>query len=186
MAEFFEQGAPSPLDDGVSAVTRAVLTASRLLVAITARSLASVEDSVTLPQLRLMVVLATRGDAKLVALADRLGVNPSTVMRMADRLTAAGLLSRKPNPEDRRENLLSLTAAGQRTVDEVTARRRDEVAAIVGRMAPEQRSALVAALTAFSEAGQEISVPEESHGLYPLGWGELPSRPAARSARSPS
>ncbi|GHK04974.1 hypothetical protein SY2F82_67710 [Streptomyces sp. Y2F8-2] len=42
--------------DDVDAVTRAVMTASRLLMGIAARSLAQVEEPVTLPQFRMLVV----------------------------------------------------------------------------------------------------------------------------------
>jgi DNA-binding MarR family transcriptional regulator len=163
---------PQGMDD-VDAVTRAVLTASRLLVAVSARSLAAVEDRVTLPQFRLLVVLSTRGSAKLVVLADRLGVNPSTAMRMIDRLIAAGLTDRQINPDNRRETVLQLTPEGRRLVEDVTARRRQEIASIVERLAPEQRSALISALTAFTEAGGEPAVPARDGGLYPLGWSDV-------------
>ncbi|MGW4939694.1 MarR family transcriptional regulator, partial [Streptomyces sp. NPDC004166] len=72
--------------DDVDAVTRAVLTASRLLVSVSARSLAEVEERITLPQFRMLVVLALQGATKLVALADLLQVAPSAAMRMVDRL----------------------------------------------------------------------------------------------------
>ncbi|MCG7860319.1 MarR family transcriptional regulator, partial [Flavihumibacter sediminis] len=81
--------------DGVDEVTSAMLTASRLLVAISARSLAAVEDAVTPAQFRLLVVLASQGPAKLVTLAGLLEVNPSTALRMVDRLAAAGLVDRR-------------------------------------------------------------------------------------------
>lgn len=162
------EGSADTARDDVAAVTRAVLTASRLLVAVSARSLAAVEESVTLPQFRMLIVLATGGDAKLVVLAERLGVNPSTAMRMADRLVTAGLVSRAPNPSDRRESLLRLTGAGRQTVEEVTSQRRAEIAEIVSRLSPEQRSGLVEALSAFSEAGGEPEAPETD--LHPLGW----------------
>jgi DNA-binding MarR family transcriptional regulator len=101
-----------PPGDDVDAVTSAVLTASRLLVAISARSLATVEEHVTLPQFRMLVVLATHGEMKLVTLAGRLAVNPSTAMRMADRLTTASLIDRQVNPANRREIALRLTESG--------------------------------------------------------------------------
>jgi DNA-binding MarR family transcriptional regulator len=142
----------SPGDD-LDAVTSAVLTASRLFVAISARSLAAVDDQVTLPQFRMLVVLAVHGEMKLAALAGHLAVNPSTAMRMVDRLVVAGLLDRRINPADRRENVLRLTAAGRGIVDDVTARRRTEIAAIVTRMPPDQRAGLIVALRAFTEAG---------------------------------
>lgn len=122
--------------DDVDAVTRAVLTASRLLVAVSARSLAAVEEGVTLPQFRMLVVLSTRGATKLVVLADLLQVAPSTAMRMVDRLIAAGLADRQVNPDNRRETMLQLTDEGRRTVEDVTARRRAEIAAIVERLGP--------------------------------------------------
>ncbi|MET8402926.1 MarR family transcriptional regulator [Streptomyces sp900116325] len=157
--------------DDVDAVTRAVLTASRLLVAVSARSLAEVEERVTLPQFRMLVVLSTRGATKLVALADLLQVAPSTAMRMVDRLIAAGLADRQTNPENRRETLLQLTEEGRRTVESVTARRRVEITTIVERLAPQQRAALIDALAAFNEAGGEPLVPTaDDPEPHPLGW----------------
>jgi DNA-binding MarR family transcriptional regulator len=144
-----------PTGDDVDAVTSAVLTASRLFVAISARALAAVDEQVTLPQFRMLVVLSAHGETKLAALARHLGVNPSTAMRMVDRLVAAGLLDRQVNPADRRENVLRLTAPGHRVVDEVTAHRRAEIAAIVTRMPADQRAGLVVALRAFADAGGE-------------------------------
>ncbi|KOV57484.1 MarR family transcriptional regulator [Streptomyces sp. NRRL WC-3618] len=159
--------------DDVDAVTRAVLTASRLLVAVSARSLAEVEERVTLPQFRMLVVLSTRGDTKLVTLADLLQVAPSTAMRMVDRLIAAGLAERRLNPANRRETQLGLTEEGRRTVEDVMARRRAEVAGIVARLAPARRAALVDALTAFSEAGGEPPAPTaDETGPNPLGWAD--------------
>ncbi|QIP86454.1 MarR family transcriptional regulator [Streptomyces sp. Tu 2975] len=163
--------------DDVDAVTRAVLTASRLLVALSARSLATVEDRVTLPQFRLLVVLSLEGPAKLVVLADRLGVNPSTAMRMVDRLIAAGLADRQVNPDNRRETVLRLTTEGRRIVEDVTAQRRMEIAAIVERLDPSQRAALIGALAAFTDAGGEPAVPEGDGELYPLGWSDMGPRP---------
>lgn len=159
--------------DDVDAVTRAVLIASRLLVAVSARSLAAVEDRVTLPQFRMLVVLSMRGATKLVVLADLLQVTPSTAMRTVDRLIAAGLADRQVNPDNRRETLLRLTDEGRRTVVDVTARRRTETAAIVERLAPAQRAALVEALTAFNEAGGEPPVPvSDALEAHPLGWSD--------------
>jgi DNA-binding MarR family transcriptional regulator len=125
---------------------------------------------VTLPQFRLLVVLSTHGPAKLVMLADRLGVNPSTATRMIDRLIAAGLADRQVNPDNRSETILRLTGEGHRLVDDVTARRHQEIASIVERIVPEQRSALIDALTAFTEAGGEPAAAARDGGLHPLGW----------------
>ncbi|WP_151478536.1 MarR family winged helix-turn-helix transcriptional regulator [Streptomyces albicerus] len=166
-----ERETPAGAMDDVDVVTRAVLTASRLLVAVSARSLAEVEERVTLPQFRMLVVLSTRGATKLVALADLLQVAPSTAMRMVDRLITAGLADRHLNPDNRRETLLQLTEEGRRTVEDVTARRRSEIAAIVERLTPVQRLALMEALAAFNEAGREPPAPAfDDAEPHPLGW----------------
>ncbi|MFF0517449.1 MarR family winged helix-turn-helix transcriptional regulator [Actinomadura nitritigenes] len=153
-------------DGGADEVTSALLTASRLLVAISARSLAAVEDAVTPPQFRLLVVLSAQGPAKLVTLAGLLEVNPSTALRMVDRLAAAGLVDRRASPASGREVRIQLTAAGRAIVGDVTARRRADIAAVVSRMPTEQRRALVAALRAFNDAGGEPPV----RNLARLGW----------------
>jgi DNA-binding MarR family transcriptional regulator len=155
--------------DDVDAVTQAVLTASRLLMAVSARSLAEVEERVTLPQFRMLVVLSLRGATKLVALAELLEVAPSTAMRMVDRLIAAGLAHRQTNPGNRRETLLELTDEGRRTVADVTSRRRTEIASIVERLGPTQRLALIEALNAFNTAGGEPAAPDEDAVAHPPG-----------------
>jgi DNA-binding MarR family transcriptional regulator len=139
----------SPTRQDVEAVTAAVLTASRLLAEISARSLAA---RVTPPQFRMLTALSGSEETKLVTLAEALKVNPSTAMRMVDRLVSAHLIARRVNPASRREILLRLTPEGARVVEEVTARRREEIAAIVATMTPEARTDQVTALRAFTEA----------------------------------
>ncbi|MEV0614408.1 MarR family transcriptional regulator [Nonomuraea sp. NPDC050404] len=155
--------------EDLAAVITAVLTGSRLLVAVAARSLAAVEDKITVPQFRMLVVLAGHGETKLVTMAELLGVQASTAMRMADRLTGAGLIVREANPHNRRENLMRLTIEGRRIVEQVMARRRQEIGAIVARMSVAERRALISAMNAFTEAGGEPPV----NVRHPLGWPEV-------------
>jgi DNA-binding MarR family transcriptional regulator len=150
----------------IDEMTSAMLTASRLLVAISARSLAAVEDTVTLPQFRLLVLLSSQGPSKLVTLATLLGVNPSTAMRMVDRLAAAELISKQASPQSGREIQIELTPAGRTLVDDVTDSRRTEIADVITKMPAHQRHALIDALRAFTDAGGEPPVATP----IPLGW----------------
>lgn len=84
-------------DESPDAITIALLTASRLLVAISARSIASVEETITIPQFRTLVILSNRGPVNLATLAGALGVQPSAAGRMVDRLVGAGLIDRLPH-----------------------------------------------------------------------------------------
>jgi DNA-binding MarR family transcriptional regulator len=152
----------------VEALTFAVLTASRVLVGISVQSLAATDEQVTLAQFRMLVLLAAQGESNLVTLADHLSVNPSTALRMVERLAEGDLVRRRVNPASRREVLLRLTPAGQKIVDDVTARRRDKIAAIITRMSPRNRGGLVRALRAFAEAAGESAGGERD--LSRLGW----------------
>ena len=148
-------------------VVTAILTASRVLVGVSARSLADVEDTVTLTQFRTLVVLNSHGMINLNRLADLLGVNSSTAMRMIDRLLAAELVTREDNPANRREVLLDLTDQGRELVQQVSDTRRAEIARIVKAMPASERSELVKALRAFADAAGE---PEAAETLARLGW----------------
>jgi DNA-binding MarR family transcriptional regulator len=137
------------------AQVEAVLWASRALVGIAAASVAEVEDIVTVPHLRILVMVDTRGPLNLAAVAAGLGVNPSNASRAVDRLIKAGLLDRRDSPEDRRNLTLSLTEAGQDLVQRVSAHRREAISAVLERMTPEDRDGLAAALRRFAAAAGE-------------------------------
>jgi DNA-binding MarR family transcriptional regulator len=61
---------------------------------VTARSFAAIEDRVTLPQLRVMVMIASRGPLNLGSIAESFDVHPSSISRAYERLVTAGLLDR--------------------------------------------------------------------------------------------
>lgn len=144
-------------------VTDAVLLASRALVGVAARSLAEVEDQVTLPQFRALVVLAGR-DRNLSELADALDVHPSSATRLCTRLEAKGLITRGPATQSRRELLVQLTDEGRSVVDSVTRRRRREISRIVARIPTRDRRVLVHALRVFAGAAGETPEPSWSFG----------------------
>jgi DNA-binding MarR family transcriptional regulator len=143
-------------------VVDAVVRASRALVGITVRALASVSDEVTLPQLRTLVVVSLQGPQTVSALAERLDVHASTMTRMCSRLVTRGLVVRTPSAIDRREVVIELTAQGQGLVDVVLDKRRRDIDAVVRRMTPEDRDRVVSALQLFSEAAGEAVEPDDS------------------------
>jgi DNA-binding MarR family transcriptional regulator len=156
-------GGAQDVDDVVSAV----LTASRVLVAVSAESLAAVQETVTVTQFRTLVVLQTHGVINQKWLAEQLSIAPSTAVRMVDKLEAAGLLTRQDNPADRREVQLRLTRQGARLVNEVTERRRRAIKRIVTRLPADSRTELVTVLAEFSEAAGE---PRAPGGVTAYGW----------------
>jgi DNA-binding MarR family transcriptional regulator len=150
-----EPAAAEPAAADLAAVD-AVLTASRTLIAVATRSLGAAAEDTTIAQYRALVVLASRGPQRLVDLSAALGVMPSTAGRMCDRLLRKGFIRRHRARTDRRAVQVSITAAGRQVVDIATARRRDLIAEILGKLPVPQQEAIAAALRAFAEAAGEI------------------------------
>src|SRR5580765_7352298 len=144
---------PAPPAD-LDAVTDAVLLSSRVLVAVASRSIAAVDDAVTLPQFRALVVLDAR-DRNVGELAHELRIQPSTATRLCDRLVRKSLARRTVDDANRREVTVSLSRSGRALVREVTARRRREIESIMTKVPAAQRLMIVQALTAFCEAAGE-------------------------------
>ena len=141
--------------DSLDAITDALVTTSRLLVAISTHSIALLDENITIPQFRTLVILSNQGSINLATLASELGVRPSAAGRMVDRLVGTGLIDRQPHPTSRRELVATLTARGREIVQQVTTHRRAEISQIVERMPQSERGGLVGALTAFTDAGGE-------------------------------
>lgn len=153
--------------EDIDDVADAVLTASRALMGVAVRSIAIVEDDLTLVQYRALVLLATRREQKPSDLAEALGVRPSTGTRLCDRLVAKGFVHRAPSRESRRQITLTVTPAGRALVRAVTARRRKEIIRIVERLPDDERKRLRVALGAFADAAGEIELPDDA---WKLGW----------------
>lgn len=138
-----------------SAQVDAVMRASRALVGIAAASVAEVDDLVTLPQLRVLMMIATRGPLSLGAVASGLDVGAPNASRICDRLLKAGFLDRRDDPNDRRSVALTLTAEGQSIVDRVNRHRRTAVRRALRSLPVRDRERLAAALDAFAEVAGE-------------------------------
>lgn len=143
--------------EGFEGLADAVLAASRVLVAVAARSLADHEGGLSIQQFRSLVVLSSRRSMRPVDLASALGVDSSTVTRLCDRLVRKGVISRQRDETDRREVHLALTGAGRELVDTVTERRYKEILRILQAVPSSERTGLLRAFSAFSAAAGEAS-----------------------------
>ena len=132
----------------------ALLGASRALVAVSARSIATAPD-VTLPQFRMLVVLS-QGSCNLSSLAHSLDVAPSTALRMVDRLVDAGHVRRTIRADNRRETNLALTTSGSAVVDAVSERRRRDLRTVVEQVPADQRDELTRAMAIFASAADVL------------------------------
>ncbi len=143
-----------------------MMRAAAALVGLTARSVTQVEDEVSLAQLRVLVLVASRGPLNLGSLARAMGVHPSNASRACDRLVASGLLTRSESAEDRRHLVLELTDEGRKLIVTVTEVRRTDLIRLLERLPTKQRPAVVAAMQAFADAAGESS----TENAWRLGW----------------
>jgi len=118
--------------------------ATRDLVGLALRSVEALE--VSLPQFRLLLVLHELGRSSSTQCAQALGVQGSSVTRLADRLHSSGHLVRGADPHNRSVVTLELTPSGRRVVQQVRTRRRRELRRVLDRLDPARRAACAAAL----------------------------------------
>lgn len=143
----------------------AVMRASRVLVGVVAHSVAEVEDLVSLPQFRVLVIIASKAPVNLGQVADGLGVHPSNATRTVDKLVTAGFVERADDPADRRYLVLNLTSAGHDVVERVMAYRRSSIAAVMTDMPQSRRRALASALASFAKAADQQLDDDEAYLL---------------------
>jgi DNA-binding MarR family transcriptional regulator len=72
-------------------------------------------------ELAVLVMLAGREPESQQQAAQRLGVDRTTMVALLDTLEGKGLVSRHPQPEDRRRNVVELTETGQLLLEKAAA-----------------------------------------------------------------
>jgi DNA-binding MarR family transcriptional regulator len=145
----------------------ALQAATRMLAGVALRSLDALGSAVTLPQFRLLAVLGDLGPVPTGQAARTLGLDPSTVTRLADRMVAAGHVARGRAPQHRGVVTLELTESGRALVAAADRWRREELARIMARLAPPQQAAVTAALGLLvAAAGDDYGIT--AHRPVPL------------------
>lgn len=98
-----------------------------------------------LPDAELRCLLLFGQERYLTAkgIAYRMNVVKSRVSKIVEGLIRKRLITRIKDPEDSRVDLLSLTAAGQRKLEEINAFLREVHQRVLDQMAPDQRQTLL-------------------------------------------
>ena len=135
-----------------AAMVETLQAATRVLAGVALRRLDVLGGEVSLPQFRVLAVLADLGRARSGRVARALGLEASTVTRLADRLVNSGHVTRGRDPRHRGVVTLALTPSGEDLVARVLQWRRDELSRILGHLAPVDREAATRALGLLVEA----------------------------------
>jgi DNA-binding MarR family transcriptional regulator len=159
-------GADRLVGGPVSADVDAVLAACRVLVALSARSIAAVNDAADIAQVRVLVIVASTEPVSLSVVAEAARLHASTASRLCDRMVSEGLLDRRDDPTNRRALNLRLTAKGRRVVPSMMRRRRHAISPMLEAMPAARRQELIESLREFAQAGGEPA----DRDLWSMGW----------------
>lgn len=130
---------------------------SQLFTGIVARSLLRAGDTISISQVRALVVIATHDNMTTTAIAEAMLIHPSNATRLVDRLVHAGLLARTPSTKDRRVILLDLTAAGNRLLQRIMTERRQDLSALIDRLSDQDKQDVLNGMQVLADAMDEPS-----------------------------
>ena len=111
-----------------------------------------IDSGLTITQLRSLFLIANKGSTNFRKLAEALGVTPSNVTGIVDRLEEQGLVSRTQNPEDRREMTLQATDKGKALVSNLKEAGIKHMTQVLSLLSLEELSSLAQGLSAFIRA----------------------------------
>jgi DNA-binding MarR family transcriptional regulator len=140
-----------------------------------------VELDLTLPQLRMLYLLVHDGEQTASGLARRLGVAPSTVTGLVDRLVERGVVARSEDRNDRRTIWVRATDDGQVLINSLIASRREQLARVLSELSDADRELVGGALRALLDAVQVGTQPDRScrrAPARPMSDSSMPGDPA--------
>jgi DNA-binding MarR family transcriptional regulator len=96
--------------------------------------------NLTIPQLKSLFYISRHGKVNLSGLASGIRVTPANVTGIVDRLVEQDLLTRTPDPNDRRVLWLKVTDKGNALVNELREGRANEMGRILNELSEEELS----------------------------------------------
>ena len=121
---------------------------------------------VTMSQARLLHVVTTQPGMSMSAIAAQLHVGLSAVSGLVDRLVEHGYLDRREDPSDRRQHLVSATAAGLAAMDRLRELDEKLVRRLLAGLSGSELSALD---TGFAALVRQASKLRAAAGSTPSG-----------------
>jgi DNA-binding MarR family transcriptional regulator len=117
---------------------------------MTVQLLRELDDrDITLSQLQALTHVAERRQSSVGAIAEALGVTHPAAVKLVDKLTRKGLVTRGVAPQDHRQSSIAITVEGRELVNRIRRERSQRLESVLDRMMPEERQALIQGLQAF-------------------------------------
>lgn len=136
---------PDHVSQTIDGLRALVIASEQLRHAFVVHYAVGASEIIALSHLRLHNGLSPR------ELAERIGLTPSTVTSLLDRLQTADFVRRSAHPTDRRMTVITLTDSGE----EMLAHADEWLGAAIGRLDPEDLPHLAAALGRLANSLEE-------------------------------
>jgi DNA-binding MarR family transcriptional regulator/GNAT superfamily N-acetyltransferase len=129
----------------------------------------------TLQEARIIYEIAARKNCTATELVRALGLDAGFLSRTLQALQRRQVVARQPSKTDRRVTEIALTTKGRAAFAELDSRSRRDVATLLGRLATEERAAVVNAMTAIEHmleppAPRQAGFLLRSHRPGDIGW----------------
>jgi len=121
----------------------------------------------TMPQIKALYLVVSRGPATGASLAKGLGAGLPSVTRLVDRLLERGLVTREEDPHDRRVTHTVPTDAGKRVIENLLSYRREYLGAAIRNLDSGQLREVQCGLTHLLAACRSVTdhnIEVDRHG----------------------
>ena len=132
------------------------------------------DSEFSLTQGRILFEMAQRAQTTAVELCKDLGLDAGYLSRILGGFQKGGLIEKTESPNDARQTLLSLTKKGRKAFEPLNARSNEQVANMMGKLAPVKQAELVQAMRSIefilSPERERPSYLLRSHRPGDMGW----------------
>jgi DNA-binding MarR family transcriptional regulator/GNAT superfamily N-acetyltransferase len=166
------------LDTGLDTALAERVSAVRGFSRFYTRQIGLLQDSFlrsrfSLTEGRVLYELAHRDGLTATALGAALGLDAGYLSRILSRFADDGLVAKARAKTDARQSLLSLTAKGRKAFAPLNRRSQEEVAAMLGALAPDAQSRVVAAMETIENLLRREATTEPAFTLRPHRPGDM-------------
>lgn len=125
------------------------------------RSAGIFESTVTMAQLKVLMLLGAQPETRMSELAGDLHLTLSTVSGLVDKLVENGLATRRTDDVDRRQVLVSLTPQGGTFLDRFQELGKDTLRAMLIQLTAEEVEIVAKAMNVLMGAARRVSEGED-------------------------
>jgi len=119
------------------------------------------KTALTMPQIKIMFILAHRGEINVSSIAQSLNVRVPNVTFIVDHLEEQKLVARRRSKSDRRQVMIALTNKGRQLIDKFSRAKLESFQKAIAKMSNQDKEALCQGLQALEKACSQ----EEAGGI---------------------